>query len=406
MTSQIVRIAHLYMRRTASLFNSEERKKALWGSLAWKLRDSYRRFGHGKSPQIAFKVDLAKNQAKVKGIPGVENVGIIEFAPGPSWDPNDPISSPSTQAFLRLLTPTGQKLAQAEVTVPFRLFTDAALKQFAQKLSSVLFDLIGDVRAKNREPKPLSLEEVYAETAALLTLREGVQASAEPDKVLLTVSVESTDYLFEAVVDPEGKTWSIYIHQFMPGELVEQGKFATDPTPRFNVEPDPKGIAKEFSSVLAKFASKIEAQLIRANRNREEEERRKQREKQEEIRRRTQPTREEFLDDFRSFLRRITYGPAGRARSVDQDVNGRFPMFTVEPIERQREDHFGDELDEDGYSRDDWDSEGWNEDYAGPVYEATMKRLKDQFGEVIYDVEVDEKGFIEILLDPTKLPSA
>ena len=81
-------------------------------------------------------------------------------------------------------------------------------------------------------------------------------------------------------------------------------------------------------------------------------------------------------------------------------------MFTVEPIERQREDHFGDELDEDGYSRDDWDSEGWNEDYAGPVYEATMKRLKDQFGEVIYDVEVDEKGFIEILLDPTKLPSA
>ena len=35
-----------------------------------------------------------------------------------------------------------------------------------------------------------------------------------------------------------------------------------------------------------------------------------------------------------------------------------------------------------------------------------MKRLKDQYGDVVYDVEVDEKGFIEILLDPAKLPPA
>lgn len=95
-------------------------------------------------------------------------------------------------------------------------------------------------------------------------------------------------------------------------------------------------------------------------------------------------------DDVRRLLRSSSFGPAGKARSVESlGEDG----WSVDPQYRQRLDHFGN--DGDG-----WDEDGWSDEYAGPVADAALARLESKFGKGLFYVDVGEKGHIDVTLTP------
>lgn len=105
------------------------------------------------------------------------------------------------------------------------------------------------------------------------------------------------------------------------------------------------------------------------------------------------------IDSVRSVLRSLKYGPAGRPRSVEVDGPG---QWTIEPMNRQRLDHYvgegwGDRRDEDD-DPEGWDSDAWEDDYSGPVYEAARKGLAAEFGPGLFEIEVGDKGHIFVTL--------
>lgn len=94
-------------------------------------------------------------------------------------------------------------------------------------------------------------------------------------------------------------------------------------------------------------------------------------------------------EDIRSFLQSIEFGPAGKARTV----NVRGDVWDVDPIYRERLDHYGN--DGDG-----WDDEGWQAEYSEPVYVDTVSKLEQRFDKGYFFVDVGEKGHISVSLTP------
>lgn len=97
-----------------------------------------------------------------------------------------------------------------------------------------------------------------------------------------------------------------------------------------------------------------------------------------------------------SALKRMRLGPVGgRVVSVDF-YSGASPSWVVEPANRQRLDHYEGSDDDD--DSEEWDSEGWEQDYADPVSTAAYKWLAEEFGPNLFRVEVGEKGHLDVQL--------
>ena len=103
------------------------------------------------------------------------------------------------------------------------------------------------------------------------------------------------------------------------------------------------------------------------------------------------------VQDVTRRLRGISLGPAGRALRVEFE-GGPYTMWSIEPANRQRLDHYvgqnyhpGEDDDHEG-----WDEEGWEDDYAGPVRKAAQAWLDQEFGKGNFDVDVGEKGHVDI----------
>ena len=105
-----------------------------------------------------------------------------------------------------------------------------------------------------------------------------------------------------------------------------------------------------------------------------------------------QPTAPKGLtvEDVTRRLLSIRLGPGGRTRSVEQDSP---TEWTVEPSNRQRLDHYGN----DGEG---WDDDAWREDYANPMEAAAQKWLDEEFGAGLLECSTGEKGHIEVYLTP------
>lgn len=108
------------------------------------------------------------------------------------------------------------------------------------------------------------------------------------------------------------------------------------------------------------------------------------------------PTPKVSLDDIKSMLRSIKLGPAGRVSTITRDGT----TWDIEPTNRQRLDHYvGSHYDPDeDEDSEGWDSDGWEEEYVGPTVGAAQKWLKEEFGPGLFEVDVDEKGFVLITL--------
>lgn len=97
------------------------------------------------------------------------------------------------------------------------------------------------------------------------------------------------------------------------------------------------------------------------------------------------------LDDVKGNLKRMKLGPGGRVRAVDFDGRS---TWEIEPTDRQRLDHYGN--DGDG-----WDEEGWREDYAYPMEAAARKWLNEAYAPGVFQVEeTGEKGHLYVSLTP------
>lgn len=70
-------------------------------------------------------------------------------------------------------------------------------------------------------------------------------------------------------------------------------------------------------------------------------------------------------------------------------------MVDAEPRGRQRLDHYGN--DGDG-----WDDEGWSNDYASPLHKQVMAALDSRFPGHGLQVEIDEKGWVDVTGWPDK----
>lgn len=95
------------------------------------------------------------------------------------------------------------------------------------------------------------------------------------------------------------------------------------------------------------------------------------------------------LDQITSFLRRLKTRTGGGMRDVDFYSESYGPSWSVEPAWRQRLDHFGNE-------GEGWDEDGWEEDYAGPLRQEVQEKLDREFGSGVLEVEVGEKGHVEV----------
>jgi len=93
------------------------------------------------------------------------------------------------------------------------------------------------------------------------------------------------------------------------------------------------------------------------------------------------------LSDVTSYLKSMRTRTGGRTDSIDVDNYG----WSLEPRDRQRLDHYGN--DGDG-----WDEDLWEDEYAGPLRSEVIDKLEDWFGKNLFDVEIGEKGHIEVSL--------
>lgn len=114
----------------------------------------------------------------------------------------------------------------------------------------------------------------------------------------------------------------------------------------------------------------------------------------------------DYLAAITSALRGMRLGPVGgRVLNVGY-YPGTSPSWSVEPSNRQRLDHYvgsgyhdRDDDDDDGDSEG-WDEDGWMADYATPITVAALKWLTSEFGPGLFDVDVGEKGHLDIFLTP------
>lgn len=391
----IQRIASFHLR-SANFFIREEVKKYVWGALIWKLRESYRRFGLGKSVTIKAKVDPEKNRAAVSGIPKAENVRFIEFVPEPAAS-EDAIR---LTGILRLLDASGRKLASTKVPIPLRLFTQAEQKNFSLELYSKLIDLIYEIKEDTsstiiptRQPTPTPAQPQPSSQAAppqpqklsshamSQAVFEALQKTSKwpirlaprdysgfPPNILVDTP-ERTLRAYVLITEDQGSVfWSISNGAERTDDRVAEEGRKMGPTAA-NFARMATAVAKDILAAVPKILEGIEA---------------KKRKKLE-----YENSREGILEQIEAFLRGLRYGPAGRARSIQVYDEGATVTFDVDPVERTRLDHYGD--DGDG-----WDDEGWEEDYTSPVLEAIEPSLKERFGKFYIDAEVDEKGGVEI----------
>lgn len=85
----------------------------------------------------------------------------------------------------------------------------------------------------------------------------------------------------------------------------------------------------------------------------------------------------------------------GILKSEGMDEQQRTAFF--EPQYRERLDHYGTSYSDDGEEQEGWDSEGWEENYAGPLRKEVEALLK-KAGIKGASVEVGEKGHIVVQL--------
>jgi hypothetical protein len=94
------------------------------------------------------------------------------------------------------------------------------------------------------------------------------------------------------------------------------------------------------------------------------------------------------VDEVTRFLSGLRTKTAGRLKRPEWTG----AEWLAEPENRERLDHYGSsEDDEDG-----WDSEGWDEDYASPLRDEIVARLEGEFGADLFDVEIDDKGYVGV----------
>lgn len=103
------------------------------------------------------------------------------------------------------------------------------------------------------------------------------------------------------------------------------------------------------------------------------------------------------LDTVAAAMKHVkTRTGGGMKVSID---NGQYPGIHLDPENRQRLDHYvgkhyrpGPDEDPEG-----WDSEGWEDEYAGPLAAEIEKALKDKgFDTAKLDIDVGEKGHVYI----------
>lgn len=67
----------------------------------------------------------------------------------------------------------------------------------------------------------------------------------------------------------------------------------------------------------------------------------------------------------------------------------------IEPLNRERLDHYGTSYSDDGEEQEGWDDEGWSENYAIPLYKEVEAILKS-YGIKGWSAEIGEKGHIDL----------
>lgn len=104
------------------------------------------------------------------------------------------------------------------------------------------------------------------------------------------------------------------------------------------------------------------------------------------------PVQEVRLERLEDVLRYVQPSMASEIRALWKE------SWTVTPWGRQRLDHYvgsnyhpGPDDDPEG-----WDSEGWEEDYAGPLEREVQAKLDARFGKGLFSVGIGEKGHIEV----------
>ena len=104
--------------------------------------------------------------------------------------------------------------------------------------------------------------------------------------------------------------------------------------------------------------------------------------------------------DVTRYLKSMSTKKGGRTLSVDFYPPG---SWSVEPSNRQRLDHYVGRFYHPGPDEDPegWDSDGWEEDYAGPLRDEVLRKLEGQFGKGVFYVDIGEKGHIDVQLTAT-----
>ena len=110
-------------------------------------------------------------------------------------------------------------------------------------------------------------------------------------------------------------------------------------------------------------------------------------------------------DEVTSFLKGMSTKTGGRNRDVNYYAPGseswqKYAAWSVEPSNRQRLDHYVGQNywpDEDE-DPEGWDSEGWEQEYAGPLRLEVRQKLDARFGSGMLDVDIGEKGHIDVQL--------
>ncbi len=94
------------------------------------------------------------------------------------------------------------------------------------------------------------------------------------------------------------------------------------------------------------------------------------------------------VDDVTRFISGLRTKTAGRLKRPEWTG----AEWLAEPQNRERLDHYGSSEDDD----EGWDSEGWDEEYASPLRDEIVARLEGEFGAGLFDVEIDDKGYVGI----------
>jgi hypothetical protein len=105
-------------------------------------------------------------------------------------------------------------------------------------------------------------------------------------------------------------------------------------------------------------------------------------------------------DTVTNFLKSMRTSRGGRNISVNYYPPGKsgdaWHLWEAEPQNRSRLDHYGN--DGDG-----WDEDGWNESYSNPLSGEVQEKLDERFGKGIFEVDIGEKGHIEVKGHPKKM---